>query len=328
MIKTESISPVYQSYNPPWWLKNGHLQSIYPSLFRRVLLPSLQRERIFTKDDDFLDLDWLKAKKPRKQLVILSHGLEGHSRRPYMLGMAQAAMSRGFDALLWNFRSCSGEINRQFGMYHSGQIDDLALVVEHALLQGYEELALIGFSIGGNKTLRYLSLSSALVAQLKCAVAFSVPVDLKAGAEHLARPVNALYMKNFLHSFKPKLEQKAAQFPERVNLDGFEKIKSFAEFDSRYTAPMNGFSSAEQYWQESSSKPHIIKIQRPTLLLSALDDPFLPSACYPYTEAAANDLVFFEAPRHGGHVGFMPSKGSESYYSEQRAMAFISQYFS
>lgn len=310
-------------YKPSWWLKNGHIQSIYPSLFRRIEDSFLERERFETPDNDFLDLDW--ARKDNKRLVILSHGLEGHSRRPYVLGMAKAAVQHNWDVLAWNFRSCSGEPNRQLTSYHSGVTSDLNMVVQYAHSKGYEEIALIGFSIGGNKTIRYLDLCKQDIPEsLIGAVVFSVPYDLVSTSVKLAKPVNALYMKNFLNSLREKLEQKQLIYPEHIDLTGFNKIKTFAEFDGRYTAPLNGFESAMDYWRQSSSKPCLKNVEHPTLMISALDDPFLTPECFPHEEVNANPYLTLEAPQYGGHIGFM-DKQNGLYWSEARAMSYLNE---
>ncbi len=318
MIKVE--------YLPPWWARNGHIQSIYPSLFRKLSTEIYTRERIETPDQDFLDLDWARSSETcrAKRLVILSHGLEGHSRRPYVLGMAKIAIQHKWDALAWNFRSCSGEPNRKLHSYHSGQTQDLQLVVNYALKQGYEEICLIGFSIGGNKTLLYLGREAANVPkEVLAAVAFSVPCDLSSSSKQLALPKNKLYMKNFLLSLKVKLKQKQSKYPDDVDLNGFRKIKTFYDFDSRYTAPLNGFSCAEEYWQESSSGKYLEHIRTPTLVISALDDPFLTQECYPHRAAEKNPCFKLETPRFGGHVGFMGFNRQGPYWSEERAMKYL-----
>jgi hypothetical protein len=290
-----------------------------------VYLPPFIRERIDTSDGDFLDLDWLK--KGNKSLVILSHGLEGHSRRPYIAGMANYASMNNWDVLAWNFRGCSGSQNKLVYSYHSGKTEDLELIIQHALKQQYKEIALIGFSIGGNKTLLHLGKNhSTLPQQIKAAVALSVPCDLKSSSKHLAQLSHKLYMQNFLKSFKQKLKEKQLQFPEIINIDNFHKLKNFKDFDDRYTAPLNGFKDAEEYWQKSSCLFHLEKIKIPSLILSALDDPFLPDKCYPIEQATKNKQLLLEMPRYGGHVGFMPENSSLAYYSERRAVEFINQY--
>jgi len=311
-------------YHPSWWLKNGHLQSIYPSVFRKLDDHFFVKERIDTSDGDFIDLDW--ARSGNKRLLILTHGLEGHSRRPYMLGMANTALQHQWDVLAWNFRSCSGEPNRHLSSYHSGATLDLSTVIDYAQSKSYEEIALVGFSIGGNKTLIHLGKSNArLSKKILGAVVFSVPCDLKTSSVQLAEPRNRIYMKNFLSSLKQKLKAKQRLYPDEIDLKGFSKIKNFHDFDGRYTAPMNGFDSAEDYWQRSSSKQYIEKITIPTLMVSAKDDPFLTPECYPREIVENNPKVMLEIPEFGGHVGFMSFNRKNRYWSEQRAIDFLGE---
>lgn len=164
-----------EPYRPPLLLCNGHLETIWPAVLRRPPLPDYRRERIATPDDDFLDLDWVANGQER--LVVLSHGLEGDSRRAYVTGMANAFSSSGWDVLAWNFRGCGGQINRQPCFTHNGSTGDLDAVVRHALAVGrYRTLVLVGFSMGGNLCLVYLGREAVLVPQqVKAAVVFSVP---------------------------------------------------------------------------------------------------------------------------------------------------------
>ncbi len=280
------------------------------------------RQRIQTKDDDFLDLDWLKQGNDR--LVILSHGLEGHSQRPYMLGMASYASMHNWDVLAWNYRGCSGVPNLNLYAYHSGKTEDLADIIEHAATHGYREIALIGFSIGGNITLLHLGrdleiLNPAIVA----AVAISVPCDLQSTSEQLAKKQNHLYMKNFLLSFEQKLKEKQRIFPEQIDLSDFKQIRNFKDFDERYTAPMNGFNSAEEYWQKSSSLQYLNSIKTPCMILNAKDDPFLTKSCFPYAYCSTNPFLTLIETEHGGHLGFMPGNQGDDYFSEQCALAFL-----
>lgn len=312
-------------YSPPWWLKNGHIQSIYPSLFRQLDDSFLQRIRLETPDDDFLDID--VGKQGNDRVVIVSHGLEGNSRRPYCLGMMKAALNHSWDVVAWNFRSCSGEPNNKLASYHSGQTQDLAQVVHWAVEQGYREISLVGFSIGGNKTLLYLGSDSIVKPkQIIGAVVFSVPVDLRSSAYHLAKAKNKVYMKNFLVSFKEKLGIKSKLYPGQIDIDLFKSVKNFLHLDELFTAPMNGFSSAEEYWRESSSRFKLPGISVPTLLVSAQDDPFLTPECFPRDIVAANSYLSLETPKYGGHVGFMSVNKENRYWSESRAMAFFNKH--
>jgi uncharacterized protein len=313
------------TYQAPLLFSNGHLQTLYPTIARKVNGVAYQRERIVTPDDDFLDLDW--SRTDSRKLAILSHGLEGNTHRSYMVGMARMLGRHGWDVLAWNYRSCSGEINRRLRMYHNGCIDDLDCVVQHALKQErYAQAALIGFSLGGNLTLMYLgSMAAKLDARICGSVVFSVPCDLKAGALELARAKNYFYMKQFLVSLHKKIRQKMQQMPGMINDDGYSSIRDFRGFDDRYTAPINGFKDAEDYWFKCSSGRFLASITVPTLIVNARDDPFLAGGCYPVQQAENSKYVHLEMPQSGGHVGFVQFSSDGSYWSEQRAVEFLGQ---
>jgi uncharacterized protein len=269
------------AYKPPFFLFNAHLQTIIPSLLRRVDGVRYERERIETADEDFLDLDW--ACPGHNRLAILSHGLEGDSRRPYIMGMVRELNAGGWDALAWNFRGCGGEINRQLRFYHSGATDDLEAVISHALRQkAYQSIALIGFSLGGNMTLKYLGeRGTELRPQIRKSVVFSVPCDLQTGALKMARMSNAIYMRRFLRHLRRKVRAKALLMPDKINDMGYHLIKNFKDFDDRYTAPLHGFRDAIDYWNQCSSKNYLRTIAVPTLIVNAKNDPFLSPECFP-----------------------------------------------
>ena len=311
------------TYQPPALLQNGHLQTIFPSLFRNVTGVNYQREQIDTPDEDFLDIDWSKIGS--NKLVILSHGLEGNSERAYMLGMTRAFNRAGWDALAWNFRGCGGTPNRLLRSYHSGASEDLDVVINHAIKQRrYQQLALVGFSMGGNITLKYLGERAENVPEMLCgAVALSVPSHLASASAKLARWSNKIYMRRFLRSLHETVCQKMQLFPGQIDDVDFHKIHSFKGFDDRYTAPLNGFASAEDYWEKCSSKRFMSHIRVPTLLINAQNDPFLSRECYPIELAKQSSFLFLETPRTGGHVGFVTFNSSEEYWSERRAVSFL-----
>lgn len=312
--------PLLESaHKAPFFLFNGHLQTIVPSLFRQVQGVQYRRERLATPDQDFLDVDWSEVGS--KSLAILSHGLEGDSSRPYMLGMVKAFNERGVDVLAWNYRSCSGEPNKLLSSYHLGATTDLDFVLQHALETGkYDTVFLLGFSAGGNITLKYLGEAPDKVpAEVKRAAVFSVPVDLKSSAESISR----IYTRRFLKSLGKKLELKRDMYPDKVDLENYSLFWSFPEFDDRFTAPLHGFESAEDYYRKVSSKQFIPAIKIPTLLVNAKNDPFLGPPCYPVAEASENPNFYLEMPRQGGHVGFAEDLKTNSYYSERRAIDFL-----
>jgi predicted alpha/beta-fold hydrolase len=164
-------------YKAPYFLSNAHLGTIVPNLLRWTFGVTYVRERLFTPDGDFLDIDWSVGRNSK--LVILSHGLESSSRSTYILGMVKHFNLQGYDTMAWNFRSCSGEVNLTVPFYHPGQTDDFQLVIDAAVKRGYKEIYLAGFSLGGALTLRYLGeLGEKVQAEIKRAVVFSVPTDL------------------------------------------------------------------------------------------------------------------------------------------------------
>ena len=306
-----------QAYRPPYFLFNKHLETIYPAVFRKVDLPAFTRERIHTPDDDFLDLDWLTHGS--ENLVIISHGLEGNSQRPYIKGMAKAFYDRGYDALAWNYRGCGEEMNRQLRFYHSGATDDLDVVVKHAASR-YKSISLIGFSLGGNITLKYLGeKGSDVMPVVKNAAVFSVPLNLRTSCERISTRENFLYSNRFLKSLKNKVISKS-RLMSGIDIAGIEGITNLKDFDDRYTAPLHGFKDAAHYYQSCSSLYSLMNIQVPTLVVNAENDPFLSDGCYP--RDINNPFIQFEFPKRGGHVGFAMFNQNGLYWSELRALRF------
>lgn len=321
-------------HRPPALLWNGHLQTIVPALRRTVPDVTYERERLELSDGDFLDLDWYRPHRARPTTVaLISHGLEGDSHRPYVRGMARALGTAGADVLAWNYRSCgTGGPNRLLRAYHLADTADLHTVLTYALAAGsYRAAWLVGFSAGGNITLKYLGEDAARVpTEVTGAAAFSVPVELAAGARHISRWQNWVYLRRFLHSLRGKLAAKAQQHPDALDLTGYDSLRSFEAFDDRYTAPLHGFASAVAYYAHASSRQYLAGIRVPTLLVQARNDPFLPwPDCYPVAEAEASAFLHLEIPGAGGHCGFaetLPGRpGPERYYSERRATDFLTK---
>lgn len=310
-----------RSYTPPGILFNRHLETIYPSLLRRVKLQPGERERITTPDDDFLDLDWYRQEARR--CVIISHGLEGNSTRSYILGMAKAFFQNGYDVLTWNYRGCGEEMNRQLRFYHSGATDDLRTVVSH--VQGrYKEIYLIGFSLGGNITLKYLGEGS-VPEEIKKAVAISVPLNLHTSCLVISQPSNWIYTQRFLRSLTKKVKAKP-KLKDLLDLTKLGTIRNLMEFDDHFTGPLHGFRDAIDYYTQCSSIHFLAGISTPTLIVNAQNDPFLSPDCYPINIEKQNPNIIFESPAHGGHVGFSLFNKNGLYWSEMRALSFIGSF--
>jgi hypothetical protein len=281
---------------------NGHFDTVIPALTRKVQ-PYIKAKKftINTADHDFFDLDYYDVSADKT--IIISHGLEGNSVRPYMLGMANAFVKVGWNAISWNYRGCNGKTNNSIRSYHSGFTDDLIEVIHFAKKQPHiRNLVLIGFSLGGNITLRYLA-GTNYDQLVRAAVVFSVPLNLHDSCIQISKGTNWLYSKRFLKSLKQKIKQKAKAFPEldRVNLKQIQDLKAF---DDHYTAPMHGFKNAIDYYESCSAIYVLDQVKTPTLIINALNDPFLPPSCYPTHLLADNQKVFMETPKRGGHVGF------------------------
>ncbi|MBI1839537.1 MAG: alpha/beta fold hydrolase [Verrucomicrobia bacterium] len=314
---------IMSGYQAPRWLRNGHAHTLFPAFFRRVTGVRYQRERMELPDGDFLDLDWSRVGSPRA--VVITHGLEGSSRRQYVRGLALAFNRRGWDAVALNFRGCSGEPNRLARFYHSGVSEDLWLALQHVHAAGYESVAAAGFSLGGNVALKLAGeLGQAAPSWLIGVAGISVPCDLHGASEAMASRSNRLYMRRFLVDLHAKIRAKQPRFPEQLEDSGYDRLRTFRDFDDRYTAPLHGFRDAEDYWARSSSLRVMPAIRCPALLLNALDDPFLAPSCFPSDLARGHAWLSAEFPDHGGHVGFVGGGALRGeYHSERRAAEFL-----
>lgn len=313
------------SYEKPNILFNRHMETIIPALLRKVEpFESYLRERIDTPDGDFLDLDWVP--KGNKRLVILSHGLEGDSQRPYMKGMARAFSENGWDVLAWNFRGCSSEVNRTRIFYHSGATYDLETVIGHAIKKGYGHIVLVGFSLGANLTLKYLGESTTeKFDEVKQAAVFSVPLDLAGCSREIDLPHNLLYAHRFLRSLKKKVKAKTEELKGNFDIASLDSIGSIYDFDDQFTAPLHGFDGADHYYETCSSRNFLNSIKIRTLVINAQNDPFLSDTCLDGRLFEGSKNVFFESPKYGGHVGFSSYNGSSMYWSEKRALEFLNE---
>lgn len=309
---------------PPRYQLNGHFQTIMPALTRKIENVGYERERLELADGDFVDLDWLDAQS--QELIILSHGLEGSTDRVYMKAAAQFFSEQGMDVLGWNCRSCSGEMNRKMRLYNHGEIGDFGQVVNHALGRKlYQKIHLIGYSMGGSILLKYLGVHGKnLPEPIKTGIAFSSPCDLKGSIQTLELSSNWFYRRKFFTSLRKKIEAKALQFPGQIDLSKFEQIKTWRDFDEFYSAPINGYKDADDFYWQASAQNFVAGIQIPALLCNAQNDPILTPSCSPKALADQHPYFFVETPRNGGHVGFSIKQQAGPYcWLEHRALEFI-----
>jgi len=310
--------------NAPLFYLNGHFETIIPSIWRKIEGVSYEREKIHTPDGDFLNLDWSKVGADR--LLLVSHGLEGDSQRHYARALVKLFNQQGIDVLVWNNRSCGGELNLQPVLYHHGSSHDLDTVVQHVLSSNqYSDLFLAGISMGGAQTLNYLGKKGEDVSPiLKKAAVYSTPVHLPSSAATLRRPVNRFYNQKFLGKLKKKMEAKGKQFPGLIDLERLPSVRDFDDFDTYYTAKLHGFADAADFYKQASPHTHLKDIRVSTLILNATNDPLLGKECYPIEFAQGSSHIFLEMPKRGGHTGFT-IPGSEFNYAEYRLLEFLTQ---
>jgi uncharacterized protein len=268
---------------PPRYQYTGHLQTIVPSLTRRIRGITYLRERLTLADSDFVDLDWLRQ-PANQQLVVLTHGLEGDSHRHYIRGTAKLFHENDFDVLAWNCRSCSGEMNRAFRLYNHGEIGDIGEVIAYALRQkAYEKVILVGYSMGGNISLKYAAVHGNNVpTPVQKVIAISAPVDLITSAPLLDIPSNRFYRNRFMGKLWQKIQRKAEQHPDQLNLSLKQQVRCWKDFDDAFSAPVNGYRDATDFYEQASAIRFIGTLAIPALLLNAQNDPLLSSECYPY----------------------------------------------
>jgi predicted alpha/beta-fold hydrolase len=293
----------------------------------------LRRERLLTPDHDFIDLDWCgEGKQP---LIILLHGLTGSSQSGYIKGLQRTLLTQGFRSVALNFRGCSGEYNHSARCYHSGETEDI-----HFLYQTLRQrepntpFAAIGFSLGGNVLLKWLG-EQGDTLKLFAAIAVSVPLVLSTCATKLDNGFSKIYRKNLLSELKyyvrakqQHLEMlgKREESAKIEELGDLSRIKSFWEYDDRVVARLHGFKDVQDYYQRSSSRQFLKSIAIPTLLIQAVDDPFMTEDVLPDLDELSSS-IHLEITQGGGHVGFIagaiPFK--PLYWLEQRIPEFLSE---
>ncbi|MDG1245083.1 MAG: alpha/beta fold hydrolase [Polaribacter sp.] len=315
------------TFFPTLPFRNSHFNTIYRALFMKESV-EYSRKRVTTWDQDFIDLDFSLVGS--KTLIILIHGLEGSSQSKYILAATSEFNNEAMDTVAFNLRGCSGEDNLLLQTYHSGKTDDVHFIINYILKNySYQNIVLAGYSLGGNLTLKYMGeFAKTLSSKIKCAIAVSVPVDLASSSVAMSSYKNKIYMEAFLKTLRLKVLEKAHKFPEfKLDKDKLFKAKAFSDFDALYTAPVYGYSGAEDYWEKASSKPYLKSIETPTLLISSEDDPFLAAACFPIKEAKASKNFYLEMTKYGGHVGFISSfLIDKNRWLENRMLNFIKQH--
>ncbi len=313
------------AYRAPTWLPGSHAQTIWPLLIKGPL-PTYRRERWDTPDGDFIDLDRVDG-DPGSPCVVLFHGLEGSSRSHYARRLMHAVSRRGWHGVVVHFRGCSGEANRLARAYHSGDSPEVDWILRRLGAAGYPALFAAGVSLGGNALLKWAAeFGNGTDAPATAIAAISVPLDLAAANDALSAGFNLIYARHFLRTLIPAAREKHRRFPGRFDLRRALAARTLRDFDNAVTAPLHGFAGADDYYARSSAGPLLGAIRLPTLLLHALNDPFLPAGALPRAEHLP-PAVTLELPAQGGHVGFVhgPPPGRLDWMPE-RVLAHFSEH--
>ncbi len=320
-----TVRAKHGAFRPAWWLPGANAQTLWAAVARRTPGPALHWERLRLPDGDFIDLSW--AGPDSHAIVVILHGLEGSSDSRYAAGILNALSERGWRAVLLHFRGCSGELNELPRSYHSGETGDLGFLLQ-VLRERHPECALaaVGYSLGGNVLLKYLG-EQGSASPLCGAAAVSVPYDLNIAAKRLNQGFSRLYQWRLLRSLRAKTAQKIAAITAMPAVPRLHELHDFWNFDDVVTAPLHGFDSADDYYARCSSRQFLHRIETPTLLLHARDDPFMsPGAVPSGAELAAN--VTLELSPRGGHVGFVAGRWpwQAQYWLEQRIPDYFAEY--
>jgi predicted alpha/beta-fold hydrolase len=336
------------TYSPAWWVPGPHLRTMWGRLTRRRLTTPVRVERWTTPDDDVLELRRLDppAGTPATtpHLVFL-HGLEGGVHSHYVANLFAEAVRHGWGADLVLFRGCAGELNHTRRFYHSGETTDFDFALRRIIAERpAAPIGLAGISLGGNVLLKWLAEhggsgdsgdggadDTGVPQTVRGAVAVSVPFDLARGCRHLSRGFSRVYERFFLRSLVAKARQKLAHHPDLCDPAALDRVRTLWEFDDVVTAPVHGFRDALDYYTQSSSIHYLSRVRTPTLLLSALDDPFLPPEVLDEVQGIAreNPALETEFVQRGGHVGFISGRvpWRPVYYAEWRVAEFLASRF-
>lgn len=308
-------------FQPAWWCRGPHAQTLWPHLMRPRPKVLLRRERLELPDGDFLDLDWTVGNEG--PIVVILHGLEGSSRSQYARGLLKVLHEKKWRGVVLHFRGCSGEPNRLARGYHSGDTGDLARTIDHLRRREPDTpIAAVGYSLGGNVLLKWLG-ETGVKAPLQAAVAVSVPFVLQEAADRFCCGFSRLYQWALLRSLKRNYRRKFTHLPSPLSIDP-ACLKRFWDFDHHVTAPLHGFDSAEDYYAKASSRQYLRHVRVPTLVIHAKDDPFMTEAAIPGPTELATSVTLELYPQ-GGHVGFVSGRWPwrPRYWLENRIQEFV-----
>jgi len=327
-VKLESVPFEPSEYRPRF--TGGHLQTLYawakPRRFARLPSPIA---RYFDVADDARVLahcHWHASPADHPALLLL-HGLEGSSLAHYIAGVSDKAWAAGWNVVRLNQRNCCNTEHLSRGLYHSGLTNDPLFVMRELIrTEGIQRMAVAGYSLGGNLTLKLAGeLGDGRMPELKAVCAVSPTLDLSSCVEALERRSNIAYEFNFVRNLKARMRRKAAAHPGLFPLEPLPRIWTVRQFDEAYTAPHHGFRDAADYYHRASALRVVEHIRVPTLILAAEDDPFVPTTAFHADVVRRNPAITVVVTRHGGHCAFVEQarNGYDGYWAEREVVRFV-----
>jgi hypothetical protein len=316
-------------FQPHPLLKNGHTMTIAAAFWRRRFCLPRAEDLLFQVDAESQLLGhchWQPGKEKGTPVVVMVHGLEGSSDSGYMLGIAEHVYDRGFHAIRLNQRNCGGTELLTPTLYNSGMSGDYRAVFEELASEGYSQIFFAGYSMGGNLVTKMAGeFGDGVPAALRGVAAVCPALDLAACADALERQDNYFYERRFVKGLLLRFARKVQLFPGKYSMSGLPPIRTVREFDDAITAPQFGFRDAQEYYESAGAKRVVGSVRVPLLLITAQDDPFVPVASIRASGAAENPAIQFEAPRYGGHCGFVSDRaGRRRFWAEERIAEFCS----
>lgn len=322
---------ITQSYfSPALGLSNPHAQTLFPYLTKDRNRTSYIQQTLELEDGDFLDINWKGKATNGKPIIILFHGLESTIDSHYVPRMMQSLDERGWSTVLMHFRGCSHRPNRLAHSYHCGETNDARFFLDW-VKNKYPDSPLIavGFSLGGNMLLK-LQAEYADNSPLDASISICAPIQMNICAQRMNQGISRFYQRVLVNDLKNKILLKADRFNYKeligLNISDIMCLKTFWQFDDLVTAPLHGFKNAHDYYGQSSSRQYLKDIKCPTLMIQALDDPFMTPDIIP-TESELSESIELEISQHGGHIGFISGTlRKPSFWLQKRIPEYISNF--
>lgn len=310
------------------WLQNRHAQTIYPSMrwaYRRR--PQLRREELELPDGDVTAIDWLieaEPLPPTAPLLVILHGLEGSADSAYARMLMNAAYDLGWHCCVMHFRDCGDYRNRLPRRYHAGETNDVRHFVNQLTdSERYGPIVAVGYSLGGNVLLKYLG-ECGDDTPLRAAAAVCAPLNLHLCSDALRVGFSKIYQYYLIKRMKKAVTRKFDRHTAAFDWDKAMSAKTFDDFDDAVTAPLHGFTGKQDYYDKCSSVNFLGDITQPTLIINALDDPFMTPDVIPQPEQLSAAITM-EVSAQGGHVGFIDggTPWNPSFYLPGRLIGFL-----